>query len=232
MSTMARERTRTGPSRVPTTLRLAPARSRRKPRLVAASLVLLTACTALFVSAYMRAGRQVEVLAVAKAVPQGAAVVPADLRVVRISVSNGLDPVPVSAASSVIGRPASVPLVPGTLLTRSEISSAPGLSPDEAIVGVALKPGQLPAGGVSPGEQVDVVLTGPPGATETSSPSSPLSATVLASGVLVTAVGTTPSSTNSDLVVVSLLAPRDEAGVIAAGSAAGQVALIVVGGHP
>lgn len=212
-----------------TTLRLAPARSRRRPRLLAGSLVLLTACTGLFTSAYLRAGHQLEVLAVARAVPLGADLTADDLRVVRISIAGGLDPVPASAAASVIGHPASVPLVPGTLLTRSEMSSSPRIAPDDAIVGVALKAGQLPAGGVSPGEQVDVVLTGSPGSPDSSAPSSSLSATVLASNILVTAVGTAPPSSGTDITVVSLLAPRAEAGVIADASASGQVALVIVG---
>src|SRR5579884_3616219 len=160
------------------TLRLAPARSRRRPRLLAGSLVLLTACTALFVSAYLRAGHEVEVLAVARAVPQGADVTAEDLMVVRISPSGGLDPVPASSEASVIGHPVSVPLVPGTLLTESELTSAPGIAPDEAIVGVALKPGQMPAGGVSPGERVDVILTGSPGTPEAGASPPGLSATV------------------------------------------------------
>jgi Flp pilus assembly protein CpaB len=199
--------------------------------LLAGSLVLLTACTALFVSAYLRAGHQVEVLAVAKAVAQGAEITADDLRVARISIAGGLAPVPASAASSVIGRPAAVALLPGTLLTMAELSVAPKIAPGEAVVGVALKSGQLPAGGVFPGEQVDVVLTGPPGSTDSGPSASGLSATVLASDILVTAVEAAPPSSSSGGTVVSLLAPRDEAGVIAGASASGQVALVVVGGQ-
>lgn len=210
-------------------LRLSPTRRRRRPRLLAGSLVLLTACTGLFVSAYLRAGHQVDVLAVARSVPQGAELTAGDLRVVRISAGDGLDPVPVSEAASVIGRAVSVPLVPGTLLTLSEVTGSPRIATGDAVVGVALKPGQLPAGGVSPGEQVDVVLTGSPGSPDLSTPSSTLSATVLASNVLVDAVQVAPPSNGSNTTVVSLLAPRDEAGVIAAASASGEVALVVVG---
>lgn len=229
-STMTRERTVRGQSSS-TALRLAPTRSGRRPRLIAGSLVLLTACTALFVSAYLRAGHQLEVLAVAKPVPQGAVLTPGDLRVVRISTAGGIDPVRASAAASVIGRPTSVPLVPGTLLAMSELSGSPRVGPGEGIVGVALKPGGLPAGGLSPGEQVDVVLTLPPGSPDAGALSSAPSTSILAADVLVTAVEATPSSSGSSTTVVSLLAPRDEAAVIAGASASGQVALVVVGGQ-
>jgi Flp pilus assembly protein CpaB len=152
------------------------------------------------------------------------------LVVVRISVSGGLAPIAASSAVEVIGRRAAVPLVRGALLTMAEIANATSIDPGDAIVGVAVKASQLPAGGVSPGSTVDVVLTGVPGTPDTNGASSNLAATVLASGVLVTSVQFDASSSTVGTMVVSLLAPRPLAGIIASASAAGQVALVLVGG--
>lgn len=226
-ATMTRTRTRDAPG---SALRLAPVRRRRRSGLLAASLVLFTACTALFVSAYLRAGHQVAVLAVAKAVPQGGVVSADDLAVVRLSASGGLAPIAATSASEVVGRRAAVPLVPGSLLTMSEVTSAPTIDPDQAIVGVALRPSQLPSGGVSPGEEVDVVLTGVPGTPYASGAPSSVSASVLASNALVTAAALTSASSTAGTTVVSLLVPRVQAGVIASASSAGEVALVLVGG--
>ncbi|MHB8328478.1 MAG: SAF domain-containing protein [Acidimicrobiales bacterium] len=198
---------------------------------------------ALFVSAYLKAGHQVSVLAVARAVPEGAVLHTTDLAVARISASRGILPIPVADAAAVVGRRAAVSLVPGGLLTLGDLSDAPTLPEGEAIVGVAAKSSQLPASGVVPGETVDVVLTGLPGSpavivggSASSTPSSSgsvqsllptLAGTVLAPDVTVAGVGL-QTSTNTDTTNVSLLVPLALAPVVASASAAGQVALVVV----
>ena len=196
-------------------------------------MLLLTTCTALFVSAYLRAGHQVSVLAVARPVAQGATVSASDLVVVRLSASGRLTPVPAAQAAAVVGRRAAVALLPGSLLTMSDLANVPRLAPGQAVVGVALKPSQLPADGVFPGESVDVILTGLPdtgGAASGTNGAPALSATVLAPQVLVTAVDVPDQTSPTGTVDVSLLVPHDLAGVVASASVAGQVALVVIGG--
>lgn len=223
-------------------------RQRRRTGLLAGSLLTLLVCTALFVSAYLKAGHQIPVLEVARPVPLGAVVTSSDLGVVRISASGHLVAVPVADASEVLGRRASVPLVPGQLIATSDVSSGSPIPAGEAIVGVALKGSQLPAEGVVPGEPVDVVLTGVPGSPMSSagtvvaggavlgagpagSPGAGLTGSptgaVLASDVTVTAV-VVPGTSQSDVTDVSLLVPHDVAAFIADASAAGQVALVNV----
>ncbi len=233
-STMTRTRRTSEAGAVP--LRLSPPRHRRRGGLLTVSLVLLTTCTALFVSAYLRASHQIAVLAVAKPVAQGAQLVPGDLSIIRISSSGGLDPVAASAASRVVGDRAAVGLEPGSLLTMSDVSDTPEIGPEQAVVGVALKPGQLPADGLTPGDSVDVIFTGVPGvdgsSSDVDSATPVLSATVLASQVLVTAVEPPTVSSESDTVGVSILVPRDVAGAIASAATAGEVALVAVSGQP
>lgn len=246
---LARERTAAERRSAPAPVRLH-VRPRRRPRLLAGSAVLLVSCTALFVTTYVKAGRQVPVLAVGHAVPQGAVISSGDLQVVRISASGPVDPVPAGEAGRVVGRRAAVALVPGSLLTMNELSSGPGIPPGDAIVGVSVKASQLPADGLTSGQQVEVVLTGIPGTPVFSTASSastsvPPSAApqgviatsgsppVLAGGVIVPRAVVTASfpgtSANSDTTDVSLLVPSTVAALVASASAAGQVALVAMG---
>lgn len=229
-----------------TGLRLDPMGHRRRPALAVGSLALVIACVAVFVSVYLKAGHQVEVLAVERTVPQGQVLVSSDLTVVRLSMAAGVDTVPASEASAVVGRRAAERLDAGTLITTNDVVTNYAPPAGESIVGVAAKEGQLPASGVAPGETVDVILTGSPGVQDSSGISDPNTAqgndssTVTpgeeASSAAIVLVpdatvleATTPSlSSGSDVVDVSLLTPVTMAPLVANASAAGQVALIVV----
>ena len=217
-------------------LRLEPER-RRKPKLLLASVALLVACAALFGVAYARAGHLTPVLAVAKPVAAGSIVSDADLSVVRIATSGHVSAVPVGDADLVVGRRAAVALAPGEILTLAQVTQAAPLAPGEALVGIAAKSSQLPAGGVEPGQTVSAVLTGLPDSplSSGSTPSGtggpdPSGATpvgtILATAVTVSAVS--PGDAGEDLTIVSLVVPVTQAPGLAAASAAGQVALIAV----
>jgi hypothetical protein len=173
-------------------------------------------------------------------VPQGHAITRADLNVVRISFSAELSPIPADDAAGVVGRVAAVSLLRGTLLSPSELTVRGGPAPGEAIVGVATNVGQLPAGGVVDGDTVDVILTGSP-STLTGEPSEGAASTstagssgtleiggVLARNATVTGVAT-PTTSNSDTIVVSVLIPESLAPLVASASAGAQAALVLVG---
>lgn len=221
-------------------LRLDPSKRRRRPVLAIASLALVAVCVAAFASAYLQAGHQVSVLAVAQPVSQGETISASDLKIVKVSLSSGIATIPADAAETVLGRRAATSLVPGSLLAPGEIVGTGDPPPGEAIVGVALKPGQLPAAGVSPGQTVDVVMTGPPDAqdtaTSTAAPSAGQSAagpasgpgTILAPDVLVTAIAQPATTAGTDTVVVSLMVPRVFAPLVASASAAGQAAIAII----
>jgi hypothetical protein len=209
----------------------------------------LAVSTALFSSAYLKASRQVAVLGITHAVPQGGVVTAADLTVVHVSLSAGLAPVLADDAARIVGRRAAVGLVPGSLITMADLSDGALVPSGEAVVGVSVKASQLPAVGVVPGDSVDVVLTGIPGqpaftTTSTGASSgqasdvgsgnalagsepSVLAGVVLAPHVLVT--GSSPeTASNGSTTDVSLLVPSVVAPVLASASAAGQVALVEV----
>ena len=226
-------------------LRLQPRGHRRRPALAVGSVALVVACVAVFVSVYLRAGHEVSVLGVAQTVSTGQILEADDLVVVRISMNSGIATVPAADASSVVGRRAAERLEPDTLLAANELVASYSPPPGEAVVGVAAKDGQFPSSGVTPGETVDVVLTGLPGQQDSSSaisestgdqsPSTdatgqPGDSTgiVLVPDAVVLESASAPASSGSDGLDVSLLTPVALAPLVASASTAGQIALVVV----
>jgi hypothetical protein len=94
---------------------------------------------------------------------------------------------------------------------------------DSAVVGVAVKPGQLPADGLQAGDSVMVVVISPTSATS-SSAGPP--AVLAASAPVVGAVDLPAASGD----VVSVAVPKAQAAQLASASSAGLVALVKVGG--
>ena len=215
---------------------------RRRPILAVASVVLVTSCVAVFTSAYLHAGKKVAVLAIAHNVPQGQPITKNDLTVVDAAFSRGFVPIPAQDASRVVGQTAAVSLLRGTLVTQAELADRGEPPNGSAIVGVATKVGQLPAGGVVDGDTVDVVLTGSlstltDGSSDdgSSAASVPAGAVevggVLAHDATVTDV-TQPTSSDPDTVVVSVSIRSSLAPLVASASAAGQAALVLVAPNP
>lgn len=232
-------RVRSNRHATPPALRFHGSTHRRRPTIAVASLALVTFCVAIFTSLYLHAGNRVAVLAVANDVPQGHIVRSQDLAAVSISLSAGLSPVSVRDVGRVVGRRAAVPILRGTLLSIKDLAAVGGPARGSAVVGVATKAGQLPAGGVVTGDTVDVILTGSPAtlaggavgtaATSGSLASGPLEVGgVLATDATVTGVAA-PSSSSPDTIVVSVLVQSSLAPLVASASAAGQAALVLVG---
>ena len=138
----------TGRSRVPTRGR------------VVASACLVFGSVAAFVSVYSHASRHVPVLVVVRPVHAGAVIQASDLGSYELSSAGNLPVVPAGAESSVVGSTATVSIEPGTLLIGADFARSQPLPAGTAIVGAALKIGQLPATGVVPGQHVMVVGTG------------------------------------------------------------------------
>ncbi len=190
----------------------------------------------------MKAGRQVPVLAVTQVVNQGDTLTAADVTTVRLSASAGVRTIPADEIGVVVGQRASVKLEPASLLVPADLTTSMGPPAGTAVVGVEVKASQLPASGLQPGDTVDAVLTGIPGASTSSigptgttpvggvgtGPEAPEPGTVLAAGVTVTDVAVSSPSAGTDTTVISLLVPSTLAPLIASASAAGQVALVVV----
>ncbi|HEX4216933.1 MAG TPA: SAF domain-containing protein [Acidimicrobiales bacterium] len=214
-----------------------------------ASTVLIFASIAIFAGLYTNAGHRVPIVAVVQPVHQGQRISVSDLGEVEASISGSVRPIPFSAVGSVVGRDAAVALVPGTILTAGDISNARSIPVGEAIVGVALKPGQLPSSGVVPGEQVMLIQTGLPGSpaptfpssTSSGSTSSGSSSSANSTSGLPSSVGVlvpravvydvaSPGSASGDAStqLVSVQLPENLAPAVSVAAAAGEVSIVVI----
>ena len=211
----------------------------RRPVMALASTVLIFASIAIFADLYANAGHRVPIVAVVQPVHQGQQITSSDLGEVEASISGSVHPIPYSAVGSVVGKEAAVALVPGSILTMGDVSSASRIPVGDAIVGVALKPGQLPSAGVVPGQQVMVIQTGLPGSpapTFLSSSSSPGSTSSQPSGVGVLVpraevydvASPGSASGSSPTQMLSIQLPQNLAPAVSVAAAAGEVSVIVI----
>jgi hypothetical protein len=221
-----------------TSLRFEPTRSKR-PGLVIGSAALVAACAAIFALVYTHSARQVSVIEITRPVMQGQLLTSADVGEVQVGDSGGIAVVPYSDVRRVVGAVAAVSLVSGALLAPGDVSMSWSLPAGDAVVGIDLKPGMLPASGVSPGETVTIVLTGPSGTpvptqTSTGSGSSDgggnatsISPSVIGTATVVAVDEPQVDSSDGDFVV-SVELSSEVAPAVAVASAAGQAALIEV----
>src|ERR1035441_5553327 len=225
--TSSSEESRGASDRLPSQVRV------RRPVLAIASVALVFASIAIFVSIYSSANHQMAVIAIARAVPLGQRVTAGDLGGANVVASDSGSPVPVAEARDVVGKLAAVTLVPGSLLTMADVSSSRPLESGDAVVGIALKEGQLPSSGVEPGDQVMVVQTGIPGAPAPNTAPTP-GGTATTTGVLVPsaqvyAVATPPaSSSGSATQLVSIEVSSTVAAGVSVAAAADQVSLVLL----
>jgi hypothetical protein len=148
--TLTAARAVTGAARVPQ-------RRRRRPAVLALAVALVASGGLGGAALYLTTGQRVAVLALARDVPAGQQVEPADLVQVRISLDPSLKAL--SADSKVVGMRATTDLKQGTLLTASELSNEPLVGNGEQVVGVAAKRSQLPARPLTAGTWVVLVYT-------------------------------------------------------------------------
>ena len=194
-------------------------RKRERPRrgLIATGVVVVLVCVLAAALVYQREGGKVSVIKVAKAVPVGHKIEPGDLTTAQMASSD----IPAFAGShmdQVYGKVAAVGLVPGEVLNAAMVTDKPATPPGYVVAGVSLKAGQLPAGGVSAGDQVMVILL----PAQSAGASSGGTATVLENSARVTDSASTPDGTGS---VVSLLIPKTDAAQLAQANNAGLVSL-------
>ncbi|QKV90403.1 flagellar biosynthesis protein FlgA [Streptomyces sp. NA02950] len=188
---------------------------RRRPGLIALAVVLITGGGAGGAVLLMESGHRTEVVTVVRAVPVGQVITDRDLG----EASVALDPaVKVADRSDVVGKRAAVELKPGSLLSSGQVTSGSLVRPGEQVVPVGLKPEQVPASSLAPGQKVQIVQV--PGEDEEASKAQaePISARVVR-------VGDPTPGTGS--VVVDVAADRTETPLLAAWVSTGKIRLLI-----
>jgi SAF domain len=220
----------------------------RRPMLAIASIAIVIASVVAFVGIYSKANRYSSVISIARPVLQGQRISASDLTESSIAASGNISSISVGQADEVIGKVAAVSLLPGSLLSLADVTNGPTVKAGDAVVGVALKDGQLPATGLIPGDQVMVIETEAPGTpvTGASGPQSTASSATQSSavgssgsngastGVLVPDATVhdvaTPqaASSGSATLLVSLEISATVAAQVSVAAVAGQISLVLL----
>lgn len=200
------------------------------------SLVMVFSSIAVFADIYASTNRQTSVLIVTEPIQQGQKLSGTDLGEASVSISNGVSPIPVTDAKELVGQRAAVTIPAGSLLTAGDLIDSQPIVAGDAIVGVALKAGQLPASGVESGDEVMIVQTASLGAPLASPPSTgSISGGVRAiTGVLVPEAlvfdveGPPADSASSVSQLVSVEVSSTLAAAVSTAAAADQVSLVLL----
>jgi hypothetical protein len=203
--------------------RLVPAARRRQLQWVLAGVVLVSCAGLAFMTISLRLSSTVAVLAVNRAVPVGHVLEESDLRVANVSTDGGISPIAANDEASILGRPAAVALVPGSLLTRGEVGSPAALSPGEVVIGAGLKPGQFPPA-LAAGDRVAVIDAGSADRASGAVYGGSIPARVTAT---VVAVDQPPAASGSDSII-SLRLDSVAADTVARLAAAGRATLLLL----
>ncbi|WP_165966973.1 hypothetical protein [Actinomadura sp. 7K507] len=142
-----------GGQRIPTSQR------ERKPALAALAVLLILGGALASAYLVMASGERVSAVRIAQPVAAGQKIPASALEEVQVG-DTGIQFIDWSERAKVTRYYAAVPLVEGALLTNSMISPSDGPAKGRLVVGLALKPGQFPSGGVEIGKHVSLYAVG------------------------------------------------------------------------
>jgi hypothetical protein len=210
--------------------------------MVAASAAVVFLSIAAFVTIYSSSNHQSSVLIVTRTIQQGQQIRGSDLGQSSAAISGGITPILVADASELAGKRAAVTIPAGSLLVAGDLTVSGQIASGDAVVGLALKDGELPSGGVQSGDKVMIVQTAGSGGSVASGSSTTSSISSLQSGgtgggvtgVLVpqaTVFGTAAPSVNSSngaTQLVSVEVSATFAAAVSTAAAADQVSLVLL----
>ncbi|MBT2210614.1 MULTISPECIES: hypothetical protein [Actinomadura] len=205
-----------GGQRLPTSPR------ERKPALAALAVLLILGGALASAYLVMASGQRVSAIRIAQPVAAGQRIPPGALEEVPVG-DTGIQYINWSERQNVGRYYAAVPLVKGALLTNSMISRADDAAKGRVVVGLALKPGQLPARDVETGRRVTLYAVG--GGTS----GGPRAGTVLSADAVVVGVGRGGGDRlRSDQTSVDVAVLPADAPLLTQAASAGTVALALV----
>jgi hypothetical protein len=199
-------------------------RRERKPAMAALAVLLIVGGALISAYLVMASGRRVPVISVVQPVAAGQRIPASALREVQVSAGGGIDYIPWGDRGKVTQTYATVTLVKGSLLTNGMISSGSSVAKGTVVVGLALKPGQLPAGGLQPGDRVALYAV-----SSQAGQNGAQSGTVLAPVATVyDVVQPGQNDIQADQVAVSVTVPVDQAPEVTQAASGGAVAVALL----
>ncbi|OZM80013.1 SAF domain-containing protein [Pseudonocardia sp. MH-G8] len=138
---------------------LAPPRLRRRrpSRLLVLGALLGIVGALLGWFAYQEATRHVTVVALARPVPFGQVISNLDVRPAPLPTGSGLSSIAWSDVDTVVGRPAATDLFAGQVLPPDALRADPLPAAGDAVIGIAVGPGQVPTTPLTVRDEVLVV---------------------------------------------------------------------------
>ncbi|MDQ1033488.1 hypothetical protein QF035_011070 [Streptomyces umbrinus] len=130
---------------------------RRRPGVIALSLALIAAGGAGVAVLLLQVGNRTEVVTVVRDVHVGQVVTEDDLGKASIALDPAVKAVRGNDLDSVVGKRAAVELRPGSLLAPSQVTKDSLVKAGEQLVPIGLKPEQVPATALVPGQKVQLV---------------------------------------------------------------------------
>jgi hypothetical protein len=203
--------------------RLPSAPRERKPALAALAVLLIIGGALGAGFLVIQSGKRVAAIEISQQIGAGQQIPLSAIQQVQITAGSGLDYVPWAEASQVARYFTVSTIPPGTLLTRAMVATTGTSVAGRAVLGLALKDGQLPHG-LQDGDHIDIYQvsdaqeTCPGGAGGT-----------LAANAVVLAIGA-PSATSGSTAVadVEVAVNPSDAGPVACNAANGIVAIAVL----
>jgi len=192
--------------------------ARRRSALVGVGLALVALGALAFLYVSGRISEAAPVIAVVNDVQRGAVITADDVAVASVVPDSALAPVPAARIDEVAGQRAAADLVAGTLLTEAAVATSVVPAAGEAVVGVALTPGQMPGEPLLPGDVILVAATTGPGDAVAAQAPAAIEATVLQ---------THPATGPAGQVVVDVLVSSERAVELVTRVATGQIGVVL-----
>ncbi|WP_435857050.1 SAF domain-containing protein [Streptomyces toyocaensis] len=130
---------------------------RRRPGVIALSLALIAAGGAGVAVLLLQVGSRTPVVTVVREVQVGQVLTEQDLGEASVALDPAVKAVGAGDQKSVVGKRAAVELKPGSLLSPSQVTKDSLVKPGEQLVPIGLKPEQVPATDLVPGQEVQLV---------------------------------------------------------------------------
>jgi SAF domain len=181
------------------------------------AVLLIAGCALGAAVAYSNAGDTTSVVTVTDGVARGETITRDDLTTTRVAGVD--DAIPAEDLGDLVGRTATVDLLPGQVVVEAASTADPIPADGEALVGVALEPSHLPAGLV-PGDSVRVLAAPEEGANPDAEGAELSIAQVYAIDAAETLDG------GSGVQSVTLIVPDDAADPVALYASADRVVLV------
>ncbi|MFF7451620.1 SAF domain-containing protein [Streptomyces sp. NPDC008132] len=196
---------------------------RRRPGMIALSLALIAAGGAGVAVLLLQVAQRTEVVTVVRDVQVGQVLTEQDLGQASVALDPAVKTVKADELESVVGKRAAVELKPGSLLTPSQVTTDSLVKAGEQLVPIGLKPEQVPATALVPGQKVRLVHVPAQGAAASESESDEATPKTLAGRV----VKASAAAPGSGVVVVDVATAAADGPTVAAWVAAGTLRLVL-----